>query len=160
MKMEIECVEFYPSENTKEITGTLKIALPKLGVGILGILAKKNKNRWFFALPGRVSTHHETKLPIRYTFFHFVNPSQQKELMAEIHRKGPPFIESWLEKQASNPAFKASKSIDQDHSITKQQKRNDEPINAVEKLAKLEFRDPPPRKQTAFLQNKLKCSHR
>ena len=92
-------MDFYPLEHNKVkgiLTGTLRIKLSEIGVHLLGIYVSKKNNSWFFQLPGKFGSHHQTGEAIRFPFFCFENRDQQRELIAEIQKKAPAFIEKRL----------------------------------------------------------------
>src|ERR1700733_14187341 len=81
--MNIEIVEFYPLEcdaERKTLTGTLRIKLPDIGIHLLGIFVRKNKDRWHVTIPGRKGIHHETGEEVRYPFISFEDTGRQHEL--------------------------------------------------------------------------------
>lgn len=97
--MNVEIVEFYPiegNESTGFISGTLKARLPEQGIIIMGIFVSRSKGRYFFSMPGRMDTHHETGEKIRYPAFVFEDREKQKVLVEAIREKGMAFIEARL----------------------------------------------------------------
>lgn len=97
--MNVEIIEFYPIECREDkelLTGTLRIRLPDIGIQILGIFVSKNKDSWFFALPGRKGVDHKTGKAVRYPFVSFDSRETQKELIEAIREKAPEFIEMRL----------------------------------------------------------------
>lgn len=98
--MNVEILEFYPIEKNEKkeaLSGTLRINLPDIGIHILGIFVAKKKENWFFSLPGRNGTHHETGESVRYPAVVFENREKQKELIEAIREKGRAFILQRLE---------------------------------------------------------------
>ncbi|MCE5318403.1 MAG: hypothetical protein LLG04_13720 [Parachlamydia sp.] len=97
--MNLEIIEFYPLQLDKEkgnVTGTLRVKLSDYGIDILGIFVSKRKDYWYFALPGRVGTHHETGEKVRYPFIVFEDRGQHSQLMEIIRKNAPLFIEKRL----------------------------------------------------------------
>lgn len=97
--MKIEIIEFYPNEYCEEkriLTGTLRVKIPAIGIHILGIFVNKNKDYWFFTLPGQKGIDHQTGEKVRYPYITFENDDQQKELIEAIRKKAPLFIEERL----------------------------------------------------------------
>ena len=95
--MNIEIVEFYPFERQeKMLSGTLRIRLVNFGIHILGVFASYKKGHWFFQLPSRIGTNHETGEAVRFPFIVFEDREKQNELMTAIREKAVPFIESRL----------------------------------------------------------------
>lgn len=113
--MDIEIIEFYPidrDESRDTLTGTLRINLPEIGIHILGIFVSKRKETWFFSIPGRNGTHHETGKWIFYPHIVFDDREKQAELMAAIREKGKAFIESRLA-DTEHPLIFPNKKSDQ-----------------------------------------------
>jgi hypothetical protein len=110
--MKVEVIDFYPLERNEEkgyLSGTLRIKLPDIGIHILGIFVSKTKNRWYFTLPGRKGTHHETGEEVRYPFIVFEDCDKQKELIAAIREEGRTFIERKLLDKANSLIFPEKK---------------------------------------------------
>jgi hypothetical protein len=161
--MNVEIVEFYPSEKNEEkgdFKGTLRIKLPDIGIHILGVLVSQHNGFWFFSLPGRKSRHHKTGEEIRYPFIGFEDREQQKELIAAIREKGRAFIESRLA-DTTNPIVwpqqKANKSNGNSESSSQKQKAkgNDNSAAQKEKPIAVSTKEkvwitPPPIKKKAF----------
>lgn len=96
--MNIEIIEFYPSSGDKEqLTGTLRVKLPDIGIHILGVSVLKNKNFWRFSLPGRNGVDRQSGEAIWYPFVVFECKEKQKNLVDAIREKGRAFIEKRLE---------------------------------------------------------------
>jgi hypothetical protein len=103
--MNVEIVEFYPlsrNETKGELTGTLRVRLPELGLHILGVYVSKRGDAWYFTLPGREAVSHKTGERIRYPFIVFEDREKQKELVAAIREQGRAFIERRLT-ETENP---------------------------------------------------------
>jgi hypothetical protein len=97
--MKIEIVEFYPMEHDERkefLNGTLRVKLLDIGIHILGIYVSKKKDFWFFNLPGKLATHHETGESVRYPFIVFEDLDKQKDLITAIREQGRAFIEKRL----------------------------------------------------------------
>jgi hypothetical protein len=97
--MIVEIVEFYPlsrNEAKGELTGTLRVRLPELGIHILGVFLSKRADAWYFTLPGREAVSHKTGERIRYPFIVFEDREKQKALMVSIREHGRSFIERRL----------------------------------------------------------------
>jgi len=91
--MRIEIIEFYPIESKGPLIGTLRVKLVDQGLDILGVQVFFRDGRWFFRLPSRQGIHHETKKPVWYPLVSLSDPLLQKELIGEIHRQVPAFIQ-------------------------------------------------------------------
>jgi hypothetical protein len=172
--MNLEIMEFYPLERDEAkglLTGTLRIRLPELGLHILGVYVSRRKDNWFFSMPGRRGTHHNTSENIFYPFIVFEERERMRLLMESIREKGRAFIEERLsdterplifaatkpkEKQQQKPQQKAAKSTIEPkvqlcaEIATKAEETasiaNPAPLIA---LASKQWSDPPPRKGLA-----------
>ena len=95
--MEIKILEVYPVA-MNELEGTffctLKIAVPSLGMDILGITAHKFKNRWKFELPYRVGYHHELKQRLQYPIINWIDKEIPKALLKFLDENAPDYIMS------------------------------------------------------------------
>jgi hypothetical protein len=153
--MDIEIIEFYPIEWRKEqrsLSGTLRIKLVDIGLHLLGIFACRNvKGDWFFQLPGRKGTHHETGEFVRYPLISFENKEKQKALMEAIREKAPVFIEKRLDQENSinSPETKLNES-EQDRQPKSIESSTDEKQKASiakpKSAALKDWQDPPKRK--------------
>ena len=97
--MNIEILEFYPLEKNDEkqtLTGTIRIRLIDFEIEILGIYVSKQQDRWYFNLPSRKGTHHETGAPVRYPNFVFTDRDKHRQFIDAIREKGKTFIERRL----------------------------------------------------------------
>ncbi len=93
--MNIEILDFYPVEYKEQkgiLSGTIKAKLTDFGILILGIYVSKNKDRWFFSLPGRRGINSEGE-EVHYPAISFEDREKQKELISAIREKGREFIE-------------------------------------------------------------------
>lgn len=152
--MNIEIVEFYPLELNKDkgfLRGTLRVRLPDLGLHILGIYVKKQKEFWYFMMPGREAISNETGEWIRYPFIVFEDRDRQRALIEAIRKRGRAFIEQRLA-DTENPLIFPKKQ-ENDQNKSKYQSTCDKETAAPAIKAKLvasildkEWRDPPKRK--------------
>ena len=123
--MNIEIMEFYPLECDEArglLTGTLRVKLPEIGIHILGIHVSKRKECWFFTMPGRTSTHHESGESIRYPFFVFEDRDKQKEFIAAIREQGRAFIEMRLADGGNSLVFPQKREFQTKQSKTQVRK--------------------------------------
>ena len=156
--MKIEIIEFYGLDRNEEkglLNGTLRIKLSEIGIHILGIYVTKKKESWFFHMPGRLGTNHETGEAVRYPFIVFEDREKQKELMTAIREKGREFIEKrltdtenpiiWPQKQKKEQYIKKLSST-KDNAMEAKQigKEAAKPTISTIKV----WQDPPPRKNT------------
>jgi hypothetical protein len=151
--MNIEIVEFYPLESNEDkglLTGTIRVKIPEIGIHILGIYVSKRKNFWYFKLPGRKGTHHETGEPILFPFIVFEDQEKNRSLLNSIREQGRNFIEKRLadtekplifpqKHQAMTKQTRSSKTLD--NSTEAKETLKAKPISSI---AKKEWRDPPP----------------
>lgn len=157
--MQIEIIEFYPikfCEEKRILTGTIRIRLPEIGIHILGVFVNKNKDHWFFALPGRKGIDHQTGEMVRYPYITFENENQQKELIAAIRIQAPIFIEKRLV-DAEKPLVLPQKQKIEDNKMQASKKKDNamktkqtekEVGRIVPSIAHKIWQDPPPRKNT------------
>jgi hypothetical protein len=146
----IEIIDFFPQEkdDTKQIlTGSMRVRIVNLGIHILGITVQKNKNGWYFFLPGRTAISHKTGNNIRYPFITFDDRELHHELMNQIREKGQAYIEKRLE-DAENPLKFLECSV-KDKSRSKLPEQNERLVETnkaiVEPKAKVqEFYTPKP----------------
>jgi len=153
--MNVEIVEFYPIERKEEkdfLTGTLRIRLPDIKLQILGIFVTKNKDSWFFALPGRKGIDHKTGNAVRYPFIAFDDRQMQKELIEALREKVPAFIGKRLADTENplvfppkrrNPEDKAGIAANEGVVVEKREERQERQNLAI---AGKVWQDPPPRK--------------
>jgi len=95
--MNVEIVEFYPFTKTKDfLDGSIKIKInvPGCAINCLGIYVKKEKSSWYFRLPRRKSSHHETGKVISFPYFAFEDKMIQKAFMAQLKEKAQKYIEN------------------------------------------------------------------
>jgi|GEM_PF-3554396 len=155
--MKIEIIEFFPMEYQKEkgiLTGTLRIRLSDVGIHIMGIFVNKNKDHWFFVLPGQKGIHHQTGEIVRYPYVAFEEKEQQAQLINAIRQHAPAFIEKrladtekplvWSQKQKIEDN-KRRTSEKKDYTIEVKQTGN-EVGRIVPSIANKVWHDPPPRK--------------
>jgi len=159
--MNIEVLEFFPFERDEDrdfLSGTLKIKLVDFGICVLGIYVTKKKNTWFFSLPGRTGTDHETGQEIRFPFVTFEDREKHKELIEAIRDQGRVFVEARLADTSKPLSFPAKKETKTGHSKTF--KANNEAVATKEavsiakpavnpSIASKVWQDPPKRIQTA-----------
>lgn len=157
MVMNIEILEFYPiecNEDKEILTGTLRIKLCDFGIHILGIWVKRRKNSWYFTMPGRNGTHHETGETIRYPFIVFEDREMQRILMEAIREQGRAFIEKKLADIEKPLIFPQQKQ--KDYSEAELQKSCNNSIGpkieakSLPAILTRDYRDLPPRSTTAF----------
>lgn len=98
--MNIEFIEFYLEEidsGRGTLRGTLHLRFPDIGVSVRGVYVCRSKgDRWFFAMPGRLTAHHETGEKVRYPNISFDDKEKNAELMTMLREKAPDFIEQRL----------------------------------------------------------------
>lgn len=149
--MNVEILEFYPLERNEDrgiLTGTLRVKLPDIGIELLGIYVSKQKNYWYFTLPGRMATHHETGETIRYPFIAFEDREKQRDLITAIREKGRAFIEARLTDTA-NPLIFSKKKRQQSRQTVEPKASIKETKPVVDSvpaktIATKQWRDPPP----------------
>jgi hypothetical protein len=96
-EMNIEILEFYPLEKNDEkqtLSGTIRIRLIDCEIEILGVYVSKCQDKWYFSLPSRKGTHHETGLPVRYPNFVFTDRDKHRQFIEAIREQGRAFIEN------------------------------------------------------------------
>ncbi len=100
--MEIEIQDFYPSKprnNKVELTGTLSLYVVDYDLDIRGIVVDRVKGRYYFRLPSNGAFDEDGKplidngRRVRYPIVTFTSRQKQDELMAEIRKLAPAFIE-------------------------------------------------------------------
>lgn len=95
--MQIELVEFYPVEvSKKKVQGTLRIRLPNYGIEILGVQYLQQRDKLFIRLPGRKSHDHITGKEIWYPLISFVEKKTMADLINELKRLAPSFVQDRL----------------------------------------------------------------
>ncbi len=165
--MNVEVVEFYPltrDETRGVLTGTLRVKILDFGLHILGVFVSKKNDSYFFALPGKKTTHSETNETCRYPFVVFEDRERQQLLMEAIREKGRNYIEKRLSDTA-NPlaipktysrASESQKTITEPKTWIEQQKRDTcdlmqkktpPPAADLTKIASVQWSDPPARKK-------------
>ena len=157
--MNLEILEFYPLEKNDEkqtLAGTIRIRLIDFEIEILGIYVSKCQDKWYFSLPSRKGTHHETGLPVRYPNIVFTDRDKQRQFIDSIREKGRAFIERRLSdtdkplifpvkqqqtlKQSKTPIMRNNETA------PKQMASIDKP-KPIQAIASKEWRDLPPRPQ-------------
>jgi|ERR1700722_2751188 len=169
--MNIEIVEFYPLEcdaERKTLTGTLRIKLPDIGIHLLGIFVRKNKDRWHVTIPGRKGIHHETGEEVRYPFISFEDTGRQHELITGIRKQGQKFIEKrladaespviWPRRQQVPAMMVPQQSMADDEAKEMVQKRSAQPM-LTRSIPVNQLRDPPRREAQSY-KNVLRKSWR
>lgn len=165
--MNIEVIEFFPlgcDAEKDSLSGTLKIRLLDFGVFIQGIHVSKRKKSWFFSLPGRQGTRHDTGEIRRYSFIMFEDRTQQQELVQQIREKGRLFIEQRLADTEKPPIFPQGKpKMSNGSSLTKarnpateqKEKAMVAKPKSLSSIAAKEWRDPPTRQSKARSSSKF-----
>jgi hypothetical protein len=158
-RMDIEILEFYPIEknDTKQtLTGTLRIRLVDLEIEILGIYVSKDKDFWYFNLPGRKGVHHETGQLVRYPAIVFTDRDKQREFIDTIRSRGRSFVEQRLadkekplvfpqKQQNQSKQFEAPRV--QNNATGAKKTVSFEKPKVNPSIARKEWRDLPPRPQ-------------
>lgn len=161
--MQLEILEFYPLSQDKErdvLTGTMRVKLSDFGIHILGIFVSKRKSNWYFTMPGRNATHHETGERVRYPFIVFEDRVQHSQLMDIIRVQGPLFIEKRLKDKENPLLFPSDDSTQLARQQTKppssQRHHIQAEVASISKKAQARafpkvrvYRDIPPRSQTS-----------
>jgi len=157
--MNLEILEFYPLEKNDEkqtLAGTIRIRLIDFEIEILGIYVSKCQDKWYFSLPSRKGTHHETGLPVRYPNIVFTDRDKQRQFIDSIREKGRAFIERRLSDTDKPLIFpqKQQNGLKQPDAPKAQNKLVEpketisiEKTAAVKAIASKEWRDLPPRPQ-------------
>lgn len=172
--MKVQVLEFFAVEQNDSkglLNGTLKVKLTDFGIIIMGILASKRKNVYFFTLPGHFCNSHLTGQKIRYPYIVFEDPEQQRALINSIREAGISFIEALIadpkrslsfqpSKEAPSIAAKPLNTADENNPTENQEEQKNSLCSKVltksqlikpSKLAILEYEDLPPRK--TFIRN-------
>lgn len=164
----LEVLEFYPLVLTeKELTGTLRIKLPDLGIHILGIYVSRRNGIFYFSMPSKKGTDCKTGNGINYPIFVFEDKQKHQELLSEIRLKGPEFIERRLadtenplilpetqqpyQKQSSLPQVK--KDPEEAKETVSVDQKPVQPVNPVKSITEKKWVDLPPRKVKARTQS-------
>ena len=164
--MKIEFVKFYETardDAREHLIGTLHIRLPEFGLNIKGVHVFRKKNDyWFIGLPNRKAFDKTLGKEITYSLILFDEKEKNALLMDSIRSEGRKFVENYLKEnpqtsETQSLAAEVQKTPTQAKSQVEQQKRDGgQPVQKkiasppdLTKIAKMEWRDPPPRKPAA-----------
>lgn len=150
--MHIEILEFYLIEHNEVkgiLRGTLRVKLPDLGIHILGICVNKQKDRWYFSLPGRQAKHHETGQMVRYPFIAFEDKDKQRELIESIREQAPEFIEKRMTDTEKQLIFPERQKKEEKKPLLQKAKNSvkETKITGTPRISNKVWQDPPKRIQ-------------
>ena len=98
--MNVEFVKFYETnrdDERQQLSGTLHIRLPEIGINIKGINVIRKKDYWFIGLPSRKSFDRCLEKEVNYATFLFDEKEKNRELVGILRNEGRKFVEAYLE---------------------------------------------------------------
>lgn len=114
---------------------------------------RKERESWYFSLPSRKGTHHETGNPVRYPAIVFTDREKHRQFMDAIREKGRVFIEQRLvDMERPIIFFQKQQNESKQGGASKAQNNPTESKKTVpiekpklnSSIAVKEWRDPPP----------------
>lgn len=108
----VEIVEFYQiMEKPKKgrIFGSLHVYILEGGIDLRGIKVFNHGKNWFFKIPTIKTLDSETKEPVQFPIFGYLDKEKDREFKQTIKKLAVPYIQKKL-KEKNNESRKLSKT--------------------------------------------------
>jgi hypothetical protein len=113
--MNIEIIDFYPlHKDAHQYTGTIRLRIIDIGIDLLGVHAKRTKDKWYFNIPFKTGVDDKGNF-VQYPLISFEDKEKQRALVNSIREKAPAFIEARIKDPVKPIVFKDKKAKKQIH---------------------------------------------
>lgn len=158
--MEVEIKNFFPAERQDKkglLKGSLHIIvkLIEAELNVRGILVSRQSGKYFFRMPFRTGTCHETGNSVTFPIFIFSDDGLNKTLIDAIYKKAPAFIEEFL--KANPQGIETRKTVEHIKPKGNEDDRKNTPPNAKKPMSgetapskKIVWQDMAPRKTAQY----------